>query len=104
MHKAELDKITAIMDAPDYPAGCDNCGQTGTNATMMTHQCASVGEPPTVSRLIEWYETEARRIMQLIQTEEWKDAGEQLIGYEIGRSHTLGQVASDLRSRCEGTQ
>lgn len=27
------------IEAPDYPATCDWCGQVGTNATMANHEC-----------------------------------------------------------------
>lgn len=33
-----------IMSAPDYPATCDCCGETGTNQSMETHVCANFAD------------------------------------------------------------
>ena len=27
------------LEAPNYPATCDNCGEEGTNASMAQHMC-----------------------------------------------------------------
>lgn len=40
----EFDQVFEELDAPDYPATCDNCGEVGTNATMAEHECEDNGQ------------------------------------------------------------
>lgn len=35
-----FNQIFNELDAPDYPATCDNCGYTASNAEMQTHSCS----------------------------------------------------------------
>lgn len=35
-----FDQIFEQLEAPEYPATCDNCGLVGTNASMVAHECA----------------------------------------------------------------
>lgn len=39
--KSDFDQIFEDLEAPDYPATCDNCGAEGTNASMKTHECGT---------------------------------------------------------------
>lgn len=45
----EFDRVFKDLEAPDYPATCDQCGLEGTNATIDSHIC---NEPP-VPRAVE---------------------------------------------------
>lgn len=37
----EFDRVFDQMEAPEYPATCDQCGEVGTNATMEQHECST---------------------------------------------------------------
>lgn len=37
--KSEFDQVFEKMNAPDYPATCDQCGAEGTNADIDEHIC-----------------------------------------------------------------
>lgn len=39
--KSDFDQVFEDLEAPDYPATCDNCGAEGTNASMETHECGT---------------------------------------------------------------
>lgn len=41
--KSQFDQVFEQLEAPDYPATCDQCGLEGTNATIDSHIC---NEPP----------------------------------------------------------
>jgi hypothetical protein len=34
-----FDEVFAQLEAPDYPATCDECGLVGTNKSMAGHDC-----------------------------------------------------------------
>jgi len=36
---AMAEQILINIEAPNYPATCDWCGEVGTNATMANHEC-----------------------------------------------------------------
>lgn len=40
----EFDQVFENLEAPDYPATCDNCGEVGTNASMERHECDDSGQ------------------------------------------------------------
>lgn len=37
-----FDEVFEQLEAPEYPATCDNCGLVGTNVSMVEHDCADV--------------------------------------------------------------
>lgn len=39
MMSTEFNKVFTELEAPDYPATCDQCGVEGTNASMEEHVC-----------------------------------------------------------------
>jgi hypothetical protein len=66
--ESEFDRIVAVMDAPDYPSTCNNCGYTASNSEMQTHTCStSVTDhncesvrDTVVESLTNWFERELR--------------------------------------------
>lgn len=41
---SDFNRTFTELDAPDYPATCDNCGEEGTNATIVAHVCKRLTE------------------------------------------------------------
>lgn len=46
----EFDQVFDQMEAPEYPATCDNCGEVGTNASMEQHECDEHDAPAAPER------------------------------------------------------
>lgn len=44
--KTEFDHVFDEMSAPNYPSTCNDCGETGTNASMAGHECAELTKEP----------------------------------------------------------
>lgn len=38
--RAEFDRTFQLMEQPNYPAACDQCGAEGTNESMAEHECS----------------------------------------------------------------
>lgn len=49
---SEFNQIFEDLEAPDYPATCDQCGAEGTNASMEAHICLTREEADLVAGAI----------------------------------------------------
>lgn len=49
---SEFDQVFEQLEAPEYPATCDNCGAEGTNASMAGHECLTQEEAELVAGAI----------------------------------------------------
>lgn len=55
---SEFHQVFESMNAPDYPATCDQCGMEGTNADMDEHICGEspasrAGQPKPIDQLLD---------------------------------------------------
>jgi len=42
----KFDEVFEQLEAPEYPATCDQCGLEGTNATIEEHECEAGNPDP----------------------------------------------------------